>query len=205
MKKETENPMIAIRKAPKQYRSETLVASILEASIQVLEQYGIVKFTTARVAERAGVSVGSLYQYFPNKAAILFQLQCDEWQQNTNMIAAILNNSVLSHKERLERLVQQFITSECEEAKMRQALADAAPFYRDAPGVAEIKARGKRVFSAFVQEICEDQATATIKTEVLMRTLGSVGKDFSMQTRTPKQIDQFAEQISIMLCSYLGL
>jgi len=45
-----------------------------------LAKEGAQRFTTARVAERAGVSVGSVYQYFPNNAAILFRLQTDEWR-----------------------------------------------------------------------------------------------------------------------------
>ncbi len=68
------NPRISSRKQPQQARSSELVASILEAAVQVLASEGAQRFTTARVAERAGVSIGSLYQYFPNKAAILFRL-----------------------------------------------------------------------------------------------------------------------------------
>ena len=73
-------PQISSRKQPKQARSAELVATILQAATQVLAQEGAGRFTTARVAEKAGVSVGSVYQYFPNKAAILFRLQSDEWR-----------------------------------------------------------------------------------------------------------------------------
>ncbi len=58
------------RKTPRQARSKATVDAIVEATTQVLLQGGYDKFTTARAAERAGVSVGSLYQYFPNKAAL---------------------------------------------------------------------------------------------------------------------------------------
>lgn len=74
-------PRISSRKQPRQARSTALVTAILEAAIQVLAEEGAPRFTTARVAERAGVSVGSVYQYFPNKASILFQLQLEEWQR----------------------------------------------------------------------------------------------------------------------------
>src|ERR1700739_3570596 len=85
-----QNSRISTRKQPKQTRSTELVAAILEAAAQVLAKEGAHRFTTARVAEKAGVSVGSLYQYFPNKAAILFRLQFDEWQQTTGLIQSIL-------------------------------------------------------------------------------------------------------------------
>lgn len=61
---------ISKRKQPRQARSSDLVAAILEAATQVLAEVGAERFTTARVAERAGVSIGSLYQYFPGKEAL---------------------------------------------------------------------------------------------------------------------------------------
>lgn len=59
------------RKQPVQARSVATVATILDGAIQVLQQQGIDRTTTTRVAERAGVSVGSLYQYFPNRETLL--------------------------------------------------------------------------------------------------------------------------------------
>jgi len=59
------------RKSPVQARSNASVKAILEATIQVLLNLGKERLTTTRVASRAGVSVGTLYQYFPNKSALL--------------------------------------------------------------------------------------------------------------------------------------
>src|SRR5277367_1998039 len=59
------------RKSPVQARSAASVDAILEATIQVLLNVGKERLTTTRVALRAGVSVGTLYQYFPNKSALL--------------------------------------------------------------------------------------------------------------------------------------
>src|SRR5262249_23843887 len=83
---------LSSRKQPKQARSTELVAAILDAAVQVLAKEGAQRFTTARVAEKAGVSVGSLYQYFPNKAAILFRLQSDEWRQTSELLLGILED-----------------------------------------------------------------------------------------------------------------
>lgn len=60
------------RKTPVQARSSVTVQAINEATIQVLLGEGAERLTTTRVAERAGVSVGTLYQYYPNKQALLF-------------------------------------------------------------------------------------------------------------------------------------
>ena len=62
------------RKLPKQARSEATVEAVLEAAAQVFEHHGYAAGTTNRIAERAGVSIGSVYQYFPNKDAILVAL-----------------------------------------------------------------------------------------------------------------------------------
>src|SRR5450755_1125203 len=130
-------PVISARKRPLQERSAQLVADILEAAVRVLAREGAPRFTTARVAEEAGVSVGSLYQYFPNKEAILFRLQTDEWRRTAALLAGILADVSRGPMQRLRDTVLAFFRSEWDEAALRLALADAAPAYRAAPEVLE--------------------------------------------------------------------
>ncbi len=66
-------PPLKSRKSPRQSRALALVAAILEAAARIIED-DPAAFTTNRVAELAGVSIGSLYQYFPNKQALLAAL-----------------------------------------------------------------------------------------------------------------------------------
>lgn len=106
------NAPIATRKQPRQARSTRLVEDVLQAAIQVLASEGAQRFTMARVAERAGVSVGSLYQYFPNKASVLFRLQHDEWRQTYDMLCGILQDTRKTPPERLRTAVHAFIRSE---------------------------------------------------------------------------------------------
>jgi AcrR family transcriptional regulator len=65
-------PPLKPRKSPRQARSEATVEAIFDATIQVLLSSGARRMTTTSVAERAGVSVGTMYQYFPNKQALLY-------------------------------------------------------------------------------------------------------------------------------------
>ena len=67
-------PPLKPRKTPSQPRSEQTVADLLEAAAQVLERDGLEGFNTNAVADRAGVSIGSLYQYFPGKDALILAL-----------------------------------------------------------------------------------------------------------------------------------
>jgi AcrR family transcriptional regulator len=200
------SPSVSSRKQPKQNRSTELVAAILEAAVQVLAKQGARRFTAARVAEKAGVSVGSLYQYFPNKAAILFRLQSDEWRRTSELLRDILEDTSRPPLLRLRSLVHAFIRSECEEAAVRVALEDAAPLYRDAPEAEAAKAAGSGILQAFMRETLPDASDATraMAGRLVKTTLSAVGKQFSEQLRTPDEIEAFAEAMADMFCAYLA-
>lgn len=74
------------RKTPQQARSTATVEAICTATIQVLLADGPTRLTTTRVAERAGVSIGTLYQYYPNKQALLFAIL----EQKLDMVEAAM-------------------------------------------------------------------------------------------------------------------
>lgn len=65
---------LTTRKQPRQSRSKQMVDAILQAAAEVFADLGYARTTTNKIADRAGVSVGSLYQYFPNKDSLLVQL-----------------------------------------------------------------------------------------------------------------------------------
>jgi AcrR family transcriptional regulator len=200
-----QNAEISSRKRPKQARSTDLVAAILEAAAQVLAKEGAPRFTTARVAERAGVSVGSIYQYFPNKAAILFHLQSDEWRQTSELLRAILEKKSRPPIERLRDLVHAFIRSECEEAAMRVALNDTAPLYRDAPEAREARASGDRTMQVFMREALPQasESTRALAADLITTALSKVGKHFSESPRSPAEIEAYADAMADMFCAYL--
>lgn len=78
--------VIPLRKIPRQQRSRMMVSIIVEAAQQVLERNGERGFNTNAIAERAGVSIGSLYQYFPDKHAI-FRAMAGDHPDNSEMVA----------------------------------------------------------------------------------------------------------------------
>jgi AcrR family transcriptional regulator len=179
--------------------------AVLDAAVQVLEAEGAQRFTTARVAERAGVSVGSLYQYFPNKAAILFRLQSDEWRRTSALLRAILEDDSMPPAARMRALVHAFIRSECEEASIRTALDDAAPFYRDAPEAAEAHSESRHIIEAFLQESAprSSDAQRALAGDLIKATLSGVGSSFSAVPRKPDEIHAYADALADMLCAYL--
>ena len=197
---------ISSRRSPKQTRSTDLVAAVLEAAVQVLSKEGAQRFTTTRVAERAGVSVGSVYQYFPNKAAILFRLQSDEWRQTTAMLRDILEDGGKPPLERLRALVHAFVRSECDEAAIRTALHDAAPLYRDAPEAREARASGERTVRSFMKEALPAATAArrALAGDLVMTTLSAVGKEFSETPRSARQVKAYSDAMADMFCAYLA-
>jgi AcrR family transcriptional regulator len=196
---------LSTRKRPQQARSQQLVADILTAAAQVLARDGAHRFTTARVAEKAGVSVGSLYQYFPNKAAILLRLQQEEWTETGALLRDMLADRKLEPMARLRAVVHAFVRSECEEAAMRIALNDAAPLYRDAPEAREPRVRGTRVMADFMAEALAGlgEEKRELAAELISATMGSVGKRISERMTDPAEIASWSDALADMLCAYL--
>jgi AcrR family transcriptional regulator len=85
---------ISPRKAPRQSRSQATVTAILDATAHILVERGFAAATTNAVAERAGVSVGSLYQYFPNKAALVAALHARHGEQMMDVIQRALTKAM---------------------------------------------------------------------------------------------------------------
>ena len=92
-------------RAPRQGRARHKVELILEAAIRLLDKGGLPLLTTNAVAELAGVSIGTLYQYFPNKEAILAALTEREGEELSHRVLAVLQDaSTMPTEERIGRI-----------------------------------------------------------------------------------------------------
>jgi hypothetical protein len=106
----------------------------------------------------------------------------------------------------LRAVTHAFVRSECEEAAMRIALDDAAPFYRDAPEAHEPRARGARVMQDFLTEALPglDEGKCALVSELLAATMGAIGKRISERTADPAAIEAWSDALADMLCAYVG-
>ena len=198
-------PVITARKDPRQARSTRLVADILEAAARVLVRDGAHHFTTARVAEAAGVSVGSLYQYFPNKEAILFRLQADEWHQTMGQLERTLSDPNMAPPERIRAAVRMFFRSECDEATFRGALEEAAPLYREAPEAQAHAEEGRHLMERFMRDVLPGASAheRAFAADLVGIVMSSAGKMISSQNRSRSEVDALAVAIGDMFCAYL--
>ncbi|NJM72519.1 MAG: TetR/AcrR family transcriptional regulator [Scytonema sp. RU_4_4] len=80
------------RKLPQQDRSKVTVDAILTATARILTEEGYDKASTNRIAELAGVSIGSLYQYFPNKEALVAALAAQHTNEMVELVESKLND-----------------------------------------------------------------------------------------------------------------
>ena len=99
-------------RAPRQGQARHKVELILEAAIRLLDKGGLPLLTTNAVAELAGVSIGTLYQYFPNKEAILAALTEREGEELSHRVLAVLQDaSTMPTEERIGRIVRAVMAS----------------------------------------------------------------------------------------------
>lgn len=116
------------RKAPKQERSKATVEAILEAAAQLLVELRYARMTTAKVAARAGVSVGSLYQYFPSKDALIGALVARKFARVEPLMREMIARSEGQPLEvRVRTIIAATLADKAENPGLNMALAEQMP------------------------------------------------------------------------------
>ncbi|MFM0648126.1 TetR/AcrR family transcriptional regulator [Paraburkholderia bryophila] len=115
-----------MRKAPRQARSRATVEAILIAGAQVLGRRGWAGFTTNEVAEAAGVSIGSLYQYFPNKLILSEAITARHFDEILAVLRGI-GDKTLPLARRVEQLVDGMIGVHSINPALHRVLLEEAP------------------------------------------------------------------------------
>lgn len=118
------NPPTTRRKRPRQARAKATVEAILEATSQVLVAEGYARMTTTRVAERAGVSVGTLYQYFADKDALVRTLK----QRHVGQIMGAMAEAGLASEggslgERVRATLSALVAAKAKDGALSMAIS----------------------------------------------------------------------------------
>ena len=108
------------RKLPAQSRSTATVDAVLEAAARILERHGFEGYTTNAIAERAGVSIGSFYQYFPNKDAVTVALI----EQETAVLLADIATmpSAKGYEAELDHIIRSTVANQMRRPKLARLL-----------------------------------------------------------------------------------
>jgi AcrR family transcriptional regulator len=116
------------RKRPRQQRSRETVDTILDATTRVLKRDGFDGLTTNSVADKAGVSIGSLYQYFPNKEAMvsaLIERHID--QMNGALFAEVARVAQMPLAAAARAIVELTIKAHAIDPALHQVLTEQVP------------------------------------------------------------------------------
>jgi AcrR family transcriptional regulator len=126
----TDDPHTGLRKRPRQLRAQTTFDAVLEAAAELIAQQGFAATTTNAVAERAGISIGSLYQYFPNKTAILVSLLEQHIYEIQPVIAECLTalaDPATPFEDALRQLFLRLIEAHGHSPRLQQVLSEEVP------------------------------------------------------------------------------
>jgi AcrR family transcriptional regulator len=194
------------RKSPVQARSAASVDAILEATIQVLLKVGKERLTTTKVALRAGVSVGTLYQYFPNKSALLkaaLKRHMDEVAEAIELVC---------HEQKghsLEQMATALMTTFLE-AKMRDAKTSVALYAvsSDIDGAKIVQEMGIRLNKSVADMLktAREQFTTDpqLVASMLQDVMGGASRRLLQSTAPEKQFETLRKELIFLACAYVN-
>jgi AcrR family transcriptional regulator len=197
--------MLEPRKSPVQARSTASVDAILEGTVQVLREVGKERLTTTRVASRAGVSVGTLYQYFPNKSALL---QAALKRHLTEVAEAVDRVCKEQRGETLRTMVTALINAFLE-AKMRDAKTSAALYSvsSDVDGARIAQQNGARFTKAVVGMLttaCEPlMADPQLVASMLKGMMVGMSRSILEANAPERQLDILRRELIFAACAYV--
>jgi AcrR family transcriptional regulator len=193
------------RKSPVQARSTASVEAILKATIQVLLKFGKERLTTTRVAARAGVSVGTLYQYFPNKSALLraaLQRHMDEVVQAVETVCR--EQAGASLQTMATAIVTGFL-----EAKMKNVKASLAlhAVSSDIDGARIAREAGLRANRSIVALLATASNKVTTDPELvaamLQATMAGVSRRLLESSSPEADYETLRNELAFLASSYL--
>jgi AcrR family transcriptional regulator len=193
------------RKSPVQARSTASVDAILKATIQVLLKLGKERLTTTRVAARAGVSVGTLYQYFPNKAALLraaLQRHMDEVGAVLESVCRELSGSSL--EKMATALVTRFLEAKMKDAKASVALYSVSSDVDGARIAREMNLKANRFIVAMLATAQNELTTdPQLVASMLQATMAGVSRRLLESASPETEYEKLRDELVFLACAYL--
>lgn len=145
-------PLTNPRKQASQERSRATVDALIEATARILVREGFDKASTNRIAEEAGVGIGSLYQYFPSKEALVAAVTDRHHQELRQVVRGTLADfATLPVEQAVRRLVMVGIEAHRVDPKLHRVLAEQIPRTGRLKNVEAFRREGYKLFGAYLE------------------------------------------------------
>jgi len=181
------------------------VDAILEATIQVLLQVGKERLTTTRVALRAGVSVGTLYQYFPNKSALLQAAL----KRHLNEVASAVERVCHGQKgkslsQMATALINTFLEAKMKKVKTSVAMYSVSSDVDGASIVHEVGVRSNKAIVAMLRTANEPLTTEPqLVAGMLQVAMAGVSRKLLETDAPEKHFESWRRELVFFVCAYL--
>jgi AcrR family transcriptional regulator len=198
-----------LRRRPVQARSRATTAAILEAAARVFAEHGYAAGTTNRIAERAGVSVGSLYEYYPNKDAILVALVEAHFRESAARLGeqmAAVENAGLPLATLVGRFVDLMVALHRDDPALHRVLFEEAP---RPPRVRRMLLEVERALAASVERLLRATPEATaadpaLAAHVVVQIVEGLTHRVVLYARSPATVARVRDEIVRAVVRYLG-
>jgi AcrR family transcriptional regulator len=197
---------IEARKTPVQERSAATVEAILEATIQVLLEEGQERLTTTRVAQRAGVSVGTLYQYFPNKQSVLYAvLEGNLVRVQVSLQTACREMHGATAGRMAEGMVKAFVEAKMHRTDASTALYKIAATVEVTPLLKEMKRRSVGAIAKMLATAADARfEDVSAVAETAFGAMVGATRSVVEAGATPKMVRTLKEQLVLLCGAYLA-
>ncbi len=199
-------PPTTPRKLPKQSRSRVTVEAILEATTHILVEEGYDKANTNRIAERAGISIGSLYQYFPNKESPITALMDQHAQEMAELVETKLERLFDSPLEvAIPEIITAVVAAHAINPRLHQVLSEEIPRSERSPQMHKADERITELLRAYLERWRDQIQPQNIDLTVfiLNRTVDSLCHAAVIEYPNLVSDNQFEREVSNLLLAYL--
>jgi AcrR family transcriptional regulator len=193
------------RKQPTQHRATKTRQRILDAAAHVFAEYGYAAGTTNRIAEYAGLSIGSLYQYFPNKDAVLRALMDAHVEAGATLLTERLSGGL---PERMDDTLRVFVRATIDNHRDNPRLHRV--LFEEAPRAPEFLTRLHELEQLTVDATAQllerhpdVHAAGRLSARVVVATIESLVHRL-ITSPDPVDTQQLEDEIVILLTGYLG-
>lgn len=193
------------RKKPQQRRSKATVDALLEATAQILVSHGYQKASTNRIAERAGVSIGSLYEYFPNKDALVTALIERNTYDVLHSLMLTMEQSMKKEPEEAVRFwIAQMVAVLNEKADVVRASMNQIPYMMEIPAIKQLRSKLMALAAYGGGHLAQNYDKELTPEEIYLITTMVSTSIIAMVVEPPQDVDSTVESLASMMLRMLS-